>query len=236
MIIPLRQGRTRTVHRIIPARYPQIDLFERVASPEGWDILFEIESLTNPRLRDETGDIRLVPTEDRVFGPGSSWIMSAFTHPPVDGSGGRFNLDFGVFYCSPSLAVCIAESTYHQARFLRESRIERETLEMRVLHARLKAVALHDIRQLDDDNIYHPQDYSAGQALGRRLKSERSYGIRYRSVRHRGECIAVLRPPALGQAGHLRYLRYRYEEGTIVAVQPLHRDHHDDEKSNARRV
>lgn len=218
MTIPLRQGRARTVHRIIPARYPQIDLFERVASPDAWDILFEIESLTNPRLRDETGDIRLIAEEDRVFGPGSSWIMSAFTHPPVDGRGGRFNRDFGVFYCSPSLAVCTAESTWHQARFLRESRVERETLEMRILQARLEPVVLHDIRQLDDDGIYHPMDYSAGQTLGRRLKDERSYGIRYRSVRHRGECVAVLRPPALSQARHLRYLRYRYEAGAIVAA------------------
>lgn len=217
MIIPLRKGRARTVYRIIPARYPQIDLFERVASADEWEILFDIESLTNPRLRDEIGDIRGVPQEDRIFGPGSSWIMAAFTHPPVDG-GGRFNRDFGVFYCSPSVAVCTAESTYHQARFLRESRIERETVTMRVLQVRLRAVELHDIRQLDDDRIYHPDDYSAGQALGRRLKDERSIGIRYRSVRHRGECIAVLRPPALSDARHLRYLRYQYEQGVIEKV------------------
>lgn len=219
MEIPLRKGRTRMVYRIIPGRYPQIDLFERVASPEEWEVLFEIESLTNPRLRDEIGDIRLVPEEDRIFGPGSSWIMAAFTHPPVDGGGGRFNRDFGVFYCSPSIAVCTAESTYHQARFLRESRIERETVEMRVLQVRLLPVALHDIRQLDDDRIYDPANYSAGQALGQRLKSERSHGIRYRSVRHRGECVAVLRPPALNDARHLRYLRYHYRDDAIVSTE-----------------
>ncbi len=218
MDIPLRKGRTRTVYRIIPGRYPQIDLFERIASPEAWEVLFEIESLTNPRLRDEVGDIRLVPEEDRIFGPGSSWIMAAFTHPPVDGIGGRFNRDFGVFYCSPSVAVCTAESTYHQARFLQESHIDSETMEMRVLQVRLLPVVLHDIRQLHDERIYHPTDYTASQALGRRLKDERSHGIRYRSVRHRGECVAVLRPPALSDARHMRYLRYHYRDGVIVSV------------------
>lgn len=69
------------VYRIILSRYPQIHLFERVSNPQDWDVLYAVESLTNPRLRDEVGDIRLVPPEDRVYGDGTSWIMAAFTHP-----------------------------------------------------------------------------------------------------------------------------------------------------------
>lgn len=88
------------VYRAILSRYPQIHLFERVSSPQDWDVLYAVESLTNPRLRDEVGDIRLVPPEDRVYGDGASWIMAAFTHPPVDGRGGRFNRDFGIYYCA----------------------------------------------------------------------------------------------------------------------------------------
>ena len=36
------------------------------------------------------GDLYLVPREDRVAGPGASYIMAAFTHAPTDGRGGRF--------------------------------------------------------------------------------------------------------------------------------------------------
>ncbi|MCY4050011.1 MAG: hypothetical protein OXE41_06930 [Gammaproteobacteria bacterium] len=43
------------------------------------------------------GNIRLVLSEDRVYGDGASWTMAAFTHSPVDGRGGRFNLDFGIY-------------------------------------------------------------------------------------------------------------------------------------------
>ena len=107
------------VYRVILARYPQIDLFERVSKPEQWDVLYAVESLTNPRLRDEVGDIRLVAPQDRVYGEGTSWIMAAFTHPPVDGRGGRFNRDFGVYYCSAFESVSITESSFHRARFLR---------------------------------------------------------------------------------------------------------------------
>ncbi|MCY4051039.1 MAG: RES family NAD+ phosphorylase [Gammaproteobacteria bacterium] len=53
--------------------------------------------------------------------------MLTFTHPPVDGRGGRFNLDFGVHYCSSDEQVSIAESSYHRARFLQESRVDKTT-------------------------------------------------------------------------------------------------------------
>jgi hypothetical protein len=33
---------------------------------------YQIEAMTNDRLREEVGDISLVPPEDRVSGPGSS--------------------------------------------------------------------------------------------------------------------------------------------------------------------
>ena len=37
-----------SVYRIILARYPQIDVFERVSSPRDWDLLYALESLANP--------------------------------------------------------------------------------------------------------------------------------------------------------------------------------------------
>ncbi len=110
-----------SVLRIIPSRYPQIDVFDRVADAEDWEILYAFESWLNPRLRDQVSDIRLVKPEDRVYGSGASWIMAAFTHLPVDGRGGRFNRDFGMYYCAAQQEVAIAESIFHQERFLQES-------------------------------------------------------------------------------------------------------------------
>ena len=153
------------VYRIILSRYPPISLFERVSGPEDWEVLYAVESLTNPRLRYEVGDIRLVAPEDRVYGDGASWIMAAFTHPPVDGRGGRFNRDFGIYYCAANESTAIAESTFHRARFLRESRVEKTTQEMRVIRAQLGAVTLHDVRQLAGHAIYDPDDYGSAQQL-----------------------------------------------------------------------
>jgi len=211
----------KPVYRVILSRYPQINLFERVSSPQDWDVLYAVEHLTNPRLRDEAGDIRLVRPEDRVYGDGASWIMAAFTHPPVDGRGGRFNLDFGVYYCTSDEEVAIAETSYHRARFLRESRVDKATQEMRVIRAQLGPATLHDVRQLAGHAIYRPDDYGESQQLGQALRVADSFGIHCRSVRADGECFGILRPKALSDAIHWRYLRYHYRQGSIIEVESL---------------
>ncbi len=207
------------VYRVILSRYPQINLFERVSSPEQWDVLYQVESLTNPRLRDEVGDIRLVMPEDRVYGNGSSWIMASFTHPPVDRRGGRFNKDFGIYYCSSDEAVAIAESAFHRARFLTESRIKKTTLEMRVIRAKLGPAQIHDLRGLEGQAIYDKEDYSASQQLGIALREMKSFGVQYCSVRAKGTCYGVMRPKALSDAIHLRYLRYHFNQGELVDIE-----------------
>lgn len=183
-------------------------------------MLYAVESLTNPRLRDEVGDIHLVGTKDRVYGDCASWIMAAFIHPPTDDRGGRFNWDFGVCYCAADGAVAIGESSLHRARFLRESRIEQTSQEMRVIRARLGPTTLYDVRHLVGDAIYDSDDYREAQKSGRALRDARSYGVHYHSVRANGECFGVMRPRALSDAIHWRYLRYHYEQGTVEMLNP----------------
>ena len=210
----------KLVYRVILSRYPQIDLFERVSNPMEWDALYTLELLTNARLRDEVGDIRLVSPEDRVYGAGASWIMAAFTHPPED-RGGRFNRDFGIYYCTAKEEVAVAESSFHQARFLRESKIEKTTQTMRVIRSHLGPVTLHDVRHLDGQAIFDLDDYAEGQQLGYALRNVNSYGIHYNSVGVKGECFGVMRARALSNAIHWRYLRYHYERGLIVNVESV---------------
>lgn len=209
------------VYRVMLSRYPQIHLFERVSNPQDWGVLYAVESLTNPRLRDEVGDIRLIPPEDRVYGDGASWIMAAFTHPPVDVRGGRFNRDFGIYYCAADEAVAIAESSHHRARFLRESRIDKTTQETRVIRAQLGPVTLHDMRYLAGHAIYHPDDYGEAQQFGYALRKAKSFGVHYQSVRAKGECYGVMRARALSDAIHWRYLRYHYDQGAITDVESI---------------
>lgn len=198
--------------RIIPSRFPPIHLFERVADPEDWEALIEIESLTNPRLRQEAGDISLVPVEERISGPGTSVIMAAFTH--LNPAGSRFtDGTYGVFYTSPNLETAIAETKHHRERFMRETNEEPIHLDMRVYLTDLDG-ELHDIRGQQSAHalVYHLENYAAAQHLARTLRADGSNGIVYSSVRRKdSECAAVFRPRLLSNARQERHLSYVWD-------------------------
>ena len=85
--MPVRQVDWQQAWRIIASRYPPVHLFERLTSdPAVWDALVALEQLTNPRVRDEVGEIALVPPDERVSGPGASYVMASFTHLNPKGS------------------------------------------------------------------------------------------------------------------------------------------------------
>lgn len=205
--------------RIIPSRFPPIQLFERVTDPEDLEAIFELEALTNPRLRDEAGDIRLVAPQDRISGPGTSVIMAAFTHLNPDGS--RFtDGTFGVFYAARDIETAIAETSYHRERFMRATAEPKMGLDMRVYIIDLDG-ELHDLRSRQSDFalVYHKTDYAAAQHLARTLRKDASNGIAYDSVRQEGgECAAVFRPPLLSNARQERHLCYVWDGNRISSV------------------
>jgi hypothetical protein len=216
------QVRWQPCFRVIPSRYPTIHLFERVAEPEDWDTLYWIESLTNPRLRDEMGQIELVPRDERVLGAGASVIMAPFTH--LDPAGSRFaDGTFGAFYAAAGLATSVAETRYHRENFLRATRQGPIELDMRTYLADVDA-RFHDIRgkraQLVD--IYAADSYISSQTFGRKLKLEGSNGIAYDSVRHMGgQCLAIFRPKLILNLRQGPHLRYVWDGGRISRVYEL---------------
>ncbi|MEQ8399308.1 RES family NAD+ phosphorylase [Thalassobaculum sp.] len=219
MSIPLSRVEWRPCWRIIPSRFPPIGLFERVADPGDLDAVFAIEGLTNPRLRDEVGDINLVPPEDRVSGPGTTAIMAAFTH--LNPAGSRFSDgSYGVYYAAGDLDTAIAETVHHRARFLAATREPRTDLDMRVILADLAADA-RDLRGLADQypEVYRADEYAAGQALARTLRASGAEAIAYDSVRNvGGECAAVLRPRLLSNCRQGEHLCYVWDGARIAEI------------------
>ncbi|MDX1540473.1 MAG: RES family NAD+ phosphorylase [Geminicoccaceae bacterium] len=198
--------------RIIASRYPPVQLFERLSDdPAEWEVLAEIESLTNPRLRDAIGAIHLVPPDERVSGPGASWVMASFTH--VNRRGSRFSDgSYGVYYAAHALTTAVAETTHHMARFYASTADPPHAEEMRVLCGEVDA-PFHDLRaQPTFAGCLDPNDYGASQALGARLKQLGSNGVVYPSVRHpSGQCLGAFRPKAVGRPRQERHLRYHWD-------------------------
>lgn len=221
--IPVKHIAWLPCWRIIPSRFPPIDLLERVANAGEFNIIYEIEQLTNPRIRAEIGEIDLVPREEQMYGPGTSLIMAAFTHLPTYFGGSRFtDGSYGVFYAGNSLETAIAETKYHREKFLRYSKLPKIEIDMRVLVTDLKA-RFHDIKdqKKEQPSIYDPDNYSDAQKLGKALRGNglSSYGIRYSSVRYSdGQCIAVFRPTALKNCRQERHLCYVWNGEKITHV------------------
>lgn len=206
------------VYRMVPSVFPPVSLFDRVAEAGDLEAAYAIEALTNDRLRQEIGDISLVPLQDRVVGPGTTPIMAAFTHLNPDG--GRFtDSTYNAYYAGLELDSAIAETKYHREEFLRATVPGRATyVDMRVYLARLNG-RLHDIRVGAPPEIYDPRDYSAGQAFGRILRSNGSNGIIFNSVRNtQGTCVAVFRPRLISNCRQERHLTYQWDGERISQI------------------
>ncbi len=199
----------KQIARLVPSRFPPILLFDRVADSSDFDALYQLESMTNDRIRDETGDISLVDPDDRIYGIGSTPVMAAFTHPNPLGS--RFtDGSYGIYYAGRDIDTVIVEVSHHLAKFYLYTRERSLQTDMRSYYADVNT-NLHDIRNMQSSipDVYDSDDYSASQLFGAKLKKENSMGIAYSSVRHPdGECVAILRPIALSpaiQGSHYRF-------------------------------
>lgn len=207
--------------RIVASEYASENLFDRLVVDRPYreqandaDTLRDIADLTNLHVLAEQGQIELVPPEDRIYGRGVGLIMAAFAFPS---SPSRFSDgSAGTYYAAHSLETAIAETRYHADRYMLGS--GPCVTEKTVIEADLNGTFL-DVRSKlpAPPDIYNPNDYSAGQALGRIVRHLRGFGILYDSVRYNaGECVAVMRPPVLRDAAAVRTLQYIWD-GTRIA-------------------
>lgn len=199
--------------RVIASKYPPIDLFERVTDDkEVWEALIALEVMTNPRVRDDVGNIALVAAEDRVAGPGATYVMASFTH--VNPHGSRFSDGgYGVYYAASNLVTAIAETVHHFEEFCRDSGDPLRAEDMRVLVGSVDR-DFHTVLELaanDAEAVTNPDCYAASRLYAARLRGEGADGIHYPSVRLQGgECIAAFRPTAVGLPVQERHLRYHW--------------------------
>lgn len=198
-------------YRLIPSKFPPIDLYEDVAEPDQLEAIFAVEALTNPRLMEETGNFMQIPVADRLTGiPHCSYVMGAFTHYSPDGA--RFNsADFGAYYCAEYIDTAIKETVYHMERIMGYTKEPAQHIQMRTLAASFSAdlTDLTPSRFLDTD-LYHPTNYKSSQRFAADIRSAGGDGIRYQSVRHNGhECFALFRPrlvDSICQSKHYSYV------------------------------
>jgi RES domain len=181
-------------HRIIRTIYPPVWLFEDIAAPEDWDLIASAEAKTNPRVREQIGDLSIVPPARRVAGPSASLAMAAFTHVSRDRPSRFSDGGYGVWYCGDRFALAMAETAYHFERFMAATQEPPADAQYRELQAPI-AGRLHDLRGEGFAEALDPDAWGAGQRLGTALKANGSDGIVYASVRYpQGEAAALFYP------------------------------------------
>lgn len=199
--------------RIIATKYPPVNFFERIAAdPEDWEILLEIEQLTDPGLN--IGNLSMLEPEGRSSGPGAGLILPTFTFFDPTPPGSRFSgSNFGAYYAAVDLDTAIAETVHHRQEFLASTAQPPQDLDQLVILADIVG-CMDEIRNMQGrlQEVYSPTNYVASQALAAQLRSEGSNGIAYSSVRRTGgECVAVLRARMISNAREDRHITYRWD-------------------------
>jgi hypothetical protein len=195
--LPLCKPREVEGYRLVNSKFPPIGLFDDVANLEEFEALYALQALTNPRLRNEAGDLGLIPHHEIPFGiRGCSYATAPFTHVNPDGS--RFSDgSFGVLYIADELPTAINEVRHHQGAYWKNvPSLRFERFIFRGLKCIFDEKACCDGLVLQATHvIYDADDYRAARTLGGELRKEKRAGLRYHSVRQPGAtCWALMTP------------------------------------------
>lgn len=202
------------MHRLIPSRYSETGtVLEDVTSNEAMLAdAARLDAATNERVQGEIYGLSGISNFELVYGiPNAAIIRAAFLHPGPSGS--RFNdTTRGAWYAAKSVETSIAEVAYHKAKRLGEIVVpglpqERPDQEVSTyddwqadFHAPFHALEPADEYSecLQPEPV--PQCYLPSQLLARQLLAQKSNGILYSSVRHKGGlCLACFRPALVYQ-------------------------------------
>lgn len=207
---PRRHIEWRQAWRVIPSKYPPINLFEDLTNdPAEWELLAELESVINPQVRQEIGEISLVPPELRVA---STAVMAPFVH--LNPMGSRFSDGgHGVYDASEHLETAIRETVYHLEMRLRAGHAAPDDMDQRVY---VGVIEGDFVDLIGDPDAAAPlmvsDDYGQSQRFGANVRAAGNDGILFESVRHPGHgALAVFNPTRVSPPVQERHLRYDWD-------------------------
>lgn len=147
-------------YRLIPSRFPTVDVYRRIAPSERWPALNEVELLTNPRQKERAA---ILGTEAVDGAPPrlQNWNHAPFVYTDPDGShllrGG-----FGVLELAETKNIALAMAVSRREAFLSATAVEPHGLEMRMLKHPVQGrfASLSDLSALSEE-----QRWAFGETL-----------------------------------------------------------------------
>src|SRR6266436_1188529 len=182
--------RTRLVEwsascRLIPSRFPPIELYEPIALESDWDALKRVENLTNPRLREKTGLLRMLLPEDSSVD--QNWLVAPFTYPNPEPS--RYSDgSYGVCVVAETVETALLLSAQNREEFLKRTAEGPLRLDMRLLKIPVSA-RLHDLTAVQTSSETEMRE------IIKLLRAEKSYGAVVRGPRGGKDRIGIILRP-----------------------------------------
>ena len=193
---------------LIPSRFPPIDIFARISNGQD-EAFFELESLTNPRLKEKR---QILNGADAVDGNSplvQNWNHAPFAYPNPDGTY-FFGPDLSALELASDLETALAISVAKRERFLGDTSEPATGLDMRALSRTVRG-RFADFRNLDPKM---PTDQR--RKLGQRVFEAGLDGLLFRSVdRPSGLCVSILQIGTLGNAVQGEHFRFNWNGSHI---------------------
>ncbi|MCC5611627.1 RES family NAD+ phosphorylase [Nostoc sp. CHAB 5834] len=197
-----RKSLNRTWYRLIPSRFPPIQVYERIVRGDRVNEVAAIEALTSPRVRSRqrlTG----LGSVDEASAKLQNWNHAPFTYLNPDGSF-IFRPGIAALEVSDSLQTALAVSVNRRERFLKCTNLPKVGLDMRVLTTRISG------RFVDLTNERLPDNPEDRWKLGDEFVRDGIAGILFDCPMRPGStCLSVLDNNTLDrsvQADHFRFI------------------------------
>ena len=210
--------------RLVNSKFPPISIFDDSADADDFAYLYALQSLSNPRLQNEIGNISLIHPSEIPFGiKGCSYATAPFTHINKDGT--RFsNADFGILYLADTWRTALAETKHHtQVNLANIEGLHFDTIVMRGLSvtfsANLLDIRVKSLDEMKDSALYDPNDYTCSQSFGAKQRGEHE-GLLYTSVRNPlADCYALYSPKRVIEIIQARHYEYVWDGKLVDARQ-----------------
>lgn len=215
-------GSDITAYRLVNSRYPTVDLFDDVVDADDFEVMFELQALTNPRILDAIGDISLLPKDQRPSGiDGFNYAVAPFTH--INPQGSRFSDGrFGVLYLGQTIETAVAEVKHHQDMTWRKiPSLHNDQMQFRGLSCQFNDAGALNIQPYTSHGVYDPSSYALSRPFGEQVYLAQEPGIRYNSVRQSGAtCWAMMTPKPVSRIVQTAHYEMTWE-GSITSVKQI---------------
>ncbi|WP_291834056.1 RES family NAD+ phosphorylase [Brevundimonas sp.] len=202
----------QTFVALIPSRFPAIALYERIAN-DRHDEVAEIESLTNPRLRERARVLNNATVVDVDSAVLQNWNHAPFTYLNPEGTR-FFDHRIAALEMFDDLQTALAVSVQRRQTFLRQTNERPMGLDMRVLTRSVRG-------RFADCTAWDPEmPLDERRRQGTRLLGQPNVDGLLFTPRERpsATAISVLRGETLGRAVQGEHFRFVWDGEKIKAL------------------